>query len=292
MLKSIPRLEPIDAEEAADHMAYPEDAAVSYPFSLGSKNKSDPASSSPPLISSEQTKKGTKRSIKREKNKYGEYNIPSKPKKLISNLSKIPSKWRKYFLKTGSASLTKGTWKKYYSAYKAFTKFCSEENIVNPWPISKSSIVCFILWCKKYSKIKASTTKSYLSALHTISKMLGLKSQKSSKEASKFLVRGLERSEKQDKKIPFDPLIFEILVALKSILDTKKWKKQSKKVVWASICLGYFGSFRAIELLATHQNSFDPSSNCTWNDIKIFSKNHMSVTIKNPKTKGGKSEKI
>ena len=181
---------------------------------------------------------------------------------------------------------------KYYSAYKAFTKFCSEENIVNPWPISKSSIVCFILWCKKYLKIKASTTKSYLSALHTISKMLGLKSQKSSKEASKFLVRGLERSEKQDKKISSDPLIFEILVALKSILDTKKWKKQSKKVVWASICLGYFGSFRAAELLTMHQNLFDPSSNCTWNDIKIFSKNHMSVTIKNPKTKGGKSEKI
>ena len=181
---------------------------------------------------------------------------------------------------------------KYYSAYKAFTKFCSEENIVNPWPISKSSIVCFILWCKKYLKIKASTTKSYLSALHTISKMLGLKSQKSSKEASKLLVRGLERSEKQDKKISSAPLIFKILVALKNILDAKKWKKQSKKVVWASICLGYFGSFRAAELLTMHQNLFDPSSNCTWNDIKIFSKNHMSVTIKNPKTKGGKSEKI
>ena len=60
-------LKSIDAEEAADHVADPEDAAVSYPFSLGSKNKSDPASSSLPLISSEQTKKGTKRSIKREK---------------------------------------------------------------------------------------------------------------------------------------------------------------------------------------------------------------------------------
>ena len=111
MLKSIPRLEPIDAEEAADHVADPEDTAVSYPFSLGSKNTSDPASSALPLISSEQTKKGTKRSIKREKNKYREHNIPSKLMKLISNLSKIPSKWRKYFLKTGSAPLAKGTWK-------------------------------------------------------------------------------------------------------------------------------------------------------------------------------------
>ena len=103
------------------------------------------------------------------------------------------------------------------------------ENIVNPWPISKSSIVCFILWCKKYLKIKASTTKSYLSALHTISKMLGLKSQKSSKEASKFFVRGLERSEKQDKKIPSDPLIFRNSRSPKKHFGLKKMEKAKQK---------------------------------------------------------------
>ena len=122
--------------------------------------------------------------------------------------------------------------------------------------------------------------------------MLGLKSQKGAKEATKFLVWGLERSENQKPTVPSDPLNFEILVALKKYFGQKKWKKQSKKVVWACICLGYFGSFRAIELLTDHPNSFDPSSHCTWADIKIFSKGRMSVTIKNPKTSGGKSESI
>ena len=56
--------------------------------------------------------------------------------------------------------------------------------------------------------------------------------------------------------------------------------------------MGYFGSFRAIELVTKHPNSFDPSSHCTWADVKIQGKKRISVTVKNPKTKGGQTETI
>ena len=291
ILKSIPRIEAIDAEDAVDHVASPEIGEVTYPFSLGSHKKTDPATSPAKTTSTESSKKGTKEHVKLDKKKYGKHNIPKALKKLLKKASSIPSKWKNYLLQTGSASLALTTWKKYNSAYNAYSKFCSEENVSEPWPIAKNANVCFILWCEKTLKIRAETIKSYLSALQSISKLLGFENHRGQKETAKFLVRGIERSEQKLCHTPTDPLIFEILVELRKILKEKKWKKQSKKVVWACICLGYFGSFRAIELLTKHSNSFDPSSNCTWADLTISAK-HMSINIKNPKTKGGKTEKI
>ena len=282
----------MDADDAADHVADPEDDLVTYPFSLGSHCKSDTSSKQLKDDTSVPPKKGTFANVKREKNKYSGHNIPKNLKNLIKNLSQIPSKWKKHFLSAGSASLAKGTWTKYNSAYNAFSKFCNEESVVKPWPITKNTEICFILWCKKVLKIKAGSIRSYLTALQTISKMIGFDKKKSSIETAKFLVRGIERSEKRNTRVPKDPLVFEILVNIRKIIDSKKWKKQSKKVIWASICLGYFGSFRASEILTKNPNSFDPSSSCTWDDVKIHSKSQMTIKIKNPKTKGGGTETI
>ena len=142
-------------------------------------------------------------------------------------------------------------------------------------------------------KIKARTIQSYLLALQTISKLLGLKSQRIAKESAKLLVLGIQRSEKQVGFKPTDPLTFEILVTLKKIIAKKPWKAQSKKVVWACICLGYFGSFRASELLTKTSKAYDPSSTCSWADIDFKSGNKkLSARVKNPKTLGGKSETI
>ena len=72
----------------------------------------------------------------------------------------------------------------------------------------------------------------------------------------------------------------------------KAWKAQSKKVVWACICLGYFSSFWTSELLTKTSKAYDPSSTCSWADIGFKSNTKLSVRVKNPKTLGGKSETI
>ena len=142
----------------------------------------------------------------------------------------------------GSASLAKGTWAKYASAYNAYFKFCKEEKVKNPWPISKSSTVCFILWCKKVLNLKAGSIQSYLSALQTIYKLLGLKSQRVTKDTAKLLVRGIQRSEKQVGFRPTDPLTFEVLIAIKEILKKKLGSLRAKKwfglaFVWVTLVL-------------------------------------------------------
>ena len=76
ILKSIPRIEAIDAEDAVDHVASPEIGEVTYPFSLGSHKKTDPATSPAKTTSTESSKKGTKENVKLDKKKYGKHNIP------------------------------------------------------------------------------------------------------------------------------------------------------------------------------------------------------------------------
>ena len=160
-------------------------------------------------------------------------------------------KMEKYFIKTGLAFLAKWTWAKYASAYNSFFRFCKDEKIKNPWPISKNSTVCFVLWCKKVLKIKAGTIQSYLLALQTISKLLGLKSQRIAKESAKLLVLGIQRSEKQVGFKPTDPLTFEILVTLKKIIA--KTLESSKQK--SSLGLHMFG------LLQFFLNQWAPHKN-------------------------------
>ena len=90
ILKSIPRIEAIDAEDAVDHVASPEMGEVTYPFSLGSHKKTDPATSPAKTTSTESSKKGTKKHVKLDKKKYGKHNIPKALKKLLKK-SKLNS---------------------------------------------------------------------------------------------------------------------------------------------------------------------------------------------------------
>ena len=178
ILKTIPKLESIDTYDAADHVLDPEDGVVIYPF-IGITRNSSNLTATP---ASEPARKGKKRKLRLEKNKYGGKNIPHQLKKTLKQLCKIPQKWKKLFVQTGSTSLAKNTWKKYTSAFNAYENFCAQENIKNPWPVSHNSTVCFILWCKKNLNLKANSIRSYLSALQTLSKLLGLKNQKTPKK--------------------------------------------------------------------------------------------------------------
>ena len=171
ILKTIPKLESIDTDDAAD-------GVVIFPFTGITRNSSN-LTATP---ASEPARKGKKRKLQLEKNKYGRKNIPPQLKKTLKQLCKIPQKWKKLFVQTGSASLAKNTWKKYASAFNAYENFCAQENIKNPWPVSHNSTVCFILWCKKNLNLKANSIRSYLSALQTLSKLLGLKNQKTPKK--------------------------------------------------------------------------------------------------------------
>ena len=133
---------------------------MTYPFRHSLHGSQTSTAEEPKKQSPEPARKGISRKIRISRKKYGSHKIPKNVKTFLKNTCQISEKWKKYFIKTGLAFLAKWTWAKYASAYNSFFRFCKDEKIKNPWPISKNSTVCFVLWCKKVLKIKARTIQN------------------------------------------------------------------------------------------------------------------------------------
>ena len=82
-MRLIPKIEGIDAEDAADHMADPADGEVSYPFGPAKSSNTASSSASKPADSAEPVKKGTnpKKNFLKAFKKYGFKNVPKNIKK-------------------------------------------------------------------------------------------------------------------------------------------------------------------------------------------------------------------
>jgi hypothetical protein len=97
-------------------------------------------------------------------------------------------------------------------------------------------------------------------------------------------LKGLENLEMVDRPAgrPSDPLTFEILAKLKARLAKVPWRVESKIVVWAACCLGYFCALRAGEMLPKNEKFFDQYSDLLWNDLNEL-KDGIRIRIKEPK---------
>ena len=119
ILKSLLRLEGLDAEDAADHIIDPSDGVVTYPFGHTFHRPQSSSAGEPKKQTTDTARKGTSKKICMTKKKYGSHNIPSNVKNFFKNKCQISKKRKNSFIKTGSASLAKNTWAKYASAYNA-----------------------------------------------------------------------------------------------------------------------------------------------------------------------------
>ena len=280
-MRLIPKIDGIDTEDAADHVADPVDGEVSYPFGPAKSSNTASSSASKPADSAELVKKGTnsRKNFLKAFKKYGSKNVTKNIKKIIFSKCKIPQKWRKLFLKTGSAALAKSTWKKYGSAFNSFQEFCSEEKIQNPWPLTKNTLICFILWCYKIKNLKACSIRGYFLGLRTISRVMGFAGWLAKRELEKFLIRGITLSEETSDHHPLDPMTFDVVKEIRKSLDKNSWKNSSKNTFWAGVCVGYFGAFRASELFMKDNWHIEYSSDLVWNDVKFNGKNSVEIKI-------------
>ena len=121
---------------------------------------------------------------------------------------------------------------------------------------------------------------------------MGFKGWPAKRELEKFLIRGIDLSEEKSDRRPSDPLTFDVVKEIRKSLDKNSWKNSSKNTVWAGVCVGYFGAFRASELFMNDNCHIDYSSDLVWNDVKFQGKNPVEIKIRNPKTGGGKFELV
>ena len=229
--------------------------------------------------------------------KYGPKNMPSYMKARIARfwpLNDVMNKkmWKKAFIKLESCALAASTWKKYLSALNTYQKFCEEIKVPHSWPIDPKRKLGFIVWCHTTRKLSPATVKTYLTSLSTLSNMLIFSPDtEGENKMSKLLLKGMENAKHSDAKPArkTDPLTFKILSKLRKAIKKKNWKPLSKETVWTVCCVGYFGSFRAGELLPKSEWKFDKFSDLLWTDVNDTEKEVIKIHVKCPKTgtKGG-----
>ena len=90
-MRLIPKIEGIDAEDAADHVADPADGEVSYPFGPAKSSNTASSSASKPADSAELVKKGTnsRKNFLKAFKKYGSKNVTKNIKKLYFQNAKF-----------------------------------------------------------------------------------------------------------------------------------------------------------------------------------------------------------
>jgi hypothetical protein len=303
ILKLIPRCTGISLEEALERKDDPADDEASFIFGRsadpGAPGTSRAAKGKTILAPrSAEKRKGIKICHSKKREKYSGKNIPAVVKRYLHKHwplidSMKSSRWATVLENLDGSALAASTWKKYGAALRLYIKFCDEMGLGNFLDLSEKTLLSFTVWSADRHSLSSDTTAAYISGLKTLAGMLGIPAEKTLPKSVVLCLKGNKNTAEKQKitKKCTAPLTFRILKKLRSKIGSKVWKGGSKKVVWAACCVGYFGAFRAGELLAKFEQSFDRFSDLLWEDVKFFG-DGAQILIKSPKVGGPGGEKV
>ena len=187
---------------------------------------------------------------------------------------------------TINSSVSKATWAKYSSGYKAFECFEAFNRTSYSWPLSIETIRHFALWCFHERKLQTSSIKTYLSGLKFAHQIKGLSSKHlDNDDILSLLLKGLTHRSLTTAKSPTRRVMtFSLLLTLGHKIANSPWVPLSKQVIWTAAVIAFFGSTRLGEILASEEKEFSPSSDLTWSDVQATTDTSFLLRIKQPKS--------
>ena len=228
--------------------------------------------------------------------KYGSRWLPPLVKKFLLSAAKksgLEKSEAKNFRKIAATCISRPTWKKYASVLKLYRGFCKKHAPGFGWPATEQSLHGFIIWCHCTKNLSATTIQSYVSALATLHSLSNSENLWPANKTTQLMLRGLKnRSIGRPVKGKPDPLTFDVLSELGERIRKRKWPALSKITVWTCCVVGYFGAFRAGEILAKNAHSFDKNSDLLWSDIQFDPDGGASITVRAPKARRYRPQKI
>ena len=173
-----------------------------------------------------------------------------------------------FFCAKGIAPSTHHT---YQSALRKFSNFCSQYNIVSPFPVSEA-ISCYYAASQKLSP---QTIKTYLAGIRHMQITLGLPEPKefSSLPRLRLVQSGIKRvhahnpPESSRIRLPITPAVLRQLHTL--------WSTRAADpdivMLWAAAVMCFFSFFRSGELTIPSQNAYDQAKHLSWGDVAVDS---------------------
>ena len=181
------------------------------------------------------------------------------------------------------AGLSPSTQKVYSAGKKRYLNFC-ERLGSPPLPVTETRLCQFVAFLR-LERLRHQTAKSYLSAVWHLQISQGMDNLCiSSMPRLELVIRGMKQMQAGLSSKPRFPITPAILRKIRVEWDqSKEW---DHIMLWAMMCLCFFGFLRAGKAVAPDSN-FDPSQHLTYTDIAVdnlVDPKHLQVNIKQSKT--------
>jgi hypothetical protein len=221
--------------------------------------------------------------------KYGQHG--SCNEKFLSNLD-LPEDVREKLGKWGNLGLAKGTWSTYKTAERLWLKCMKENKRKIELPVSETDTAIFINWLIESRKVKAGTINGYLAGIRQMHVMKGMEPPQIRSASMKLILKGKQNAENtasrtggNQKRIP---VTMNMLRLIKEKIRIWDRDDETKLLTWAVSTMAFHGAFRAGEILAKEEKTFDRDFTLLTEDIKLM-KDHkedqqvLIVKLKSPK---------
>ena len=174
---------------------------------------------------------------------------------------------RRRYLSKGLAS---GTRKAYSAGQRRYLDFCERAGITG-LPTNENTL-CLFAAALAEEGLLAATIRAYLSAVRNLHVEEGLGDPLTPRPPRlSLVVRGIQREQAErgagggDTRLPFDEKMLECV--------REEWKKSRSSyesaMLWAAVCVGFFGCLRTAEFLVSTPSEFRPHRNLTASDVAV-----------------------
>jgi hypothetical protein len=181
-----------------------------------------------------------------------------------------------------AAAFSKNSWACMSTASNRYNEFLAVFAMNHDF--TQQKISKFINWCYYEKKLKHSSINSYISSLATICKLMGEDDNAFCSYKTKCLLRGVKNLDcincyPTNRR---NVITFPILKLLGHQIASSTWPISSKRIVWTTCTVLFWGSLRVGEILSINEGNFDPLTTLLWEDVS-FINNSVRISIRFPK---------
>ena len=194
------------------------------------------------------------------------------------------------------ASLARGTWQKYSSAWAAFDAYQTFTGKQFEWPLNHDTIRGFAAYLFSVRKLKTTSIRSYLSAMSCLHKLKGFTNHHTDDDVLNAIMRGAENLQMADPPVKNNTRRVMTVALLRHLghrLAESGWEREAVQTIWSAALVAFFGTARMGEILSNTEDWVDRTSAFTWSCVRYREeRNSFLLQIKLAKMRSPEGEYI
>ena len=186
-------------------------------------------------------------------------------------MSNLASSVQGYF-REGLASSTQTTYK---AALKRFYNFCTQYEVVAPFPVTEQ-LLCYFSAYLADQGLAPQTGKAYLSVVRSMQISLGLPDPRD--QSSMPILKRVQAGIRRARILRSSPPRIRLPITLAKINHHLSVSNRTDRQVLGAISTtAFFGFFRLGELLPDRATSFNMTTHLSWGDVAVDNQRNPSM---------------